>query len=864
MQIGMETNDIIYTGLGRAVNDIEAPDGELSISHNIIRDNGSMRPIWIPEECISLEDGETMVFLHRTADHKKNYVVRTGGNLMFFSEDNPERMYIMDVGNGEISVTSIGNTLLVVTSSGLDYVLFKESEYKVLGKKPPIADISFLLNGDKVTTTQEKVSLPDEIPSLTSGETVKLTDNNIEALTTKVQSHVNKFIAEEAEKGNFTSSFFVRWAYVMLGQTYMASAPILMRINEGMFPLVKYIADGTKAMNIYMEAYRAKLMCSFGDITSLLEDWKDIISGVEVYVSSPITRYDQNADVEGVSMKASDTISYSVMDLPIEVDGVDEGIYAKRILSTGSPYLTGIHKDKDAYYSQFVDTSLFYLVRTFKFDELDKWSYVLNGSLQNLEALPALPSDGYQEFDTYIPEGVFVYNGRLNLYGVKEKKHPFKVGQLVQYTNGYDTSGIETEKTYAYKVRFVITSGQSIEITSNENSYLYEEPTYLFYPDNGVDKAVIERVADGMRQTVTVSMKTHPYLQGSYWFNNFEALQWKTATEALSATDGIVNEPNKIYTSEVNNPFIFPLGGINTVGTGDIVGISTITKALSQGQFGQFPLYVFSTDGIWAMEVSGEGLYSSVKPVSRDVCINGKSITQTDNAVLFVSDKGVMMIDGSEVAPMSDMMNGRSFDASSVEMLGDVMDNEGIPSSLKGKHDFMDYARGASMAYDYPNSRVLLYKKGEDFCYVYSLTSGTWATVSLSVDGSVNAYPDTYIQTGNALRNLSERIGYDDEKKIKTLMVSRPVKMGDDGYKTIYQMINRGVLDRSKGALLLWGSHDGEHYTLVADATGNRIYGTGGTAYRYYRIGVVGEMPVGESVSMTSLAVRRKYSNKLR
>jgi hypothetical protein len=325
-----------------------------------------------------------------------------------------------------------------------------------------------------------------------------------------------------------------------------------------------------------------------------------------------------------------------------------------------------------------------------------------------------------------------------------------------------------------------------------------------------------------------------------------------------------VNEHNKIYTSEVNNPFIFPLGGINTIGTGDIVGISTITKALSQGQFGQFPLYVFTTDGLWAMEVGSDGLYSSIKPLSRDVCINGNSITQTDNAVLFVSDKGMMMIDGSNTSCISEMMDGRSFDASSLNMLNHVMHMEGIPSGLEGKHDFMEYARDASMAYDYPNGRVLLYNKGEEYCYVYSLTSGTWATVSLSVDGSVNAYPDTYIQTGKTLRNLSDRIDYDSEDKIKTLMVTRPIKLGDDGYKTIYQMINRGVLDRSKGALLLWGSHDGEHYSLVADATGNRIYRTGGTAYRYYRIGVVGEMPVGESVSMTSLAVRRKYSNKLR
>ena len=45
----MERKNIIYTGIGRAISDLDSPDGELSMSHNIIRDNESMRPIWIDE-----------------------------------------------------------------------------------------------------------------------------------------------------------------------------------------------------------------------------------------------------------------------------------------------------------------------------------------------------------------------------------------------------------------------------------------------------------------------------------------------------------------------------------------------------------------------------------------------------------------------------------------------------------------------------------------------------------------------------------------------------------------------------------------------------------------------------------------------
>ena len=60
----------------------------------------------------------------------------------------------------------------------------------------------------------------------------------------------------------------------------------------------------------------------------------------------------------------------------------------------------------------------------------------------------------------------------------------------------------------------------------------------------------------------------------------------------------IIDLPNKIYTSEINNPFHFPVLGINTIGTGTILGISSAVKALSEGQFGQFPLYAFTSEGV--------------------------------------------------------------------------------------------------------------------------------------------------------------------------------------------------------------------------------------------------------------------------
>ena len=79
------------------------------------------------------------------------------------------------------------------------------------------------------------------------------------------------------------------------------------------------------------------------------------------------------------------------------------------------------------------------------------------------------------------------------------------------------------------------------------------------------------------------------------------------------------NLSNEVWVSEVNNPFVFNAQGVNTVGNGTIIGVVSNTRAISQGQFGQFPLFCFTSDGIWMLQTSSEGIYSASSPISREV-----------------------------------------------------------------------------------------------------------------------------------------------------------------------------------------------------------------------------------------------------
>lgn len=879
----MERKNIIYTGIGRAISDLDSPDGELSMSHNIIRDNESMRPIWIDEGMTSLGDGEKLVYIHRTPDYK-NFIVLRDGSLYFFTEDNSSRRFVASVDPNNLQISGIGNTLVLTTSEGLHYVLYKEEYYKDLGNRPPETAIRFSLQS---TLMESEVGFTmDSITTVDQGNVVTVEDADIQDASDMELAAVNKLISDATNENRIVYPCFVRYAYRMYdGTSYiMQSSPVLLVPNTDIAPVV--VNDFTEGE--FGDNWKAKVMASkvlFLVLNEEVSEWSDIIQSIDIFMSEQIsTRNIYSKTTQIVRLSSTDaarSLNYGWFTWPTMPTGQPNSFMDVVGGMDGKEDYTSILYDDSMKRKDFMqvvrNTSNFYKVRSIALDNMqsDIARYLFedeeeasSGSGANLSSIvfgERLPDD-YQTHDTFIARSMFAYNGRLNISGVKRRLF-----------DGYDANAMvpdlfDTGNFHYYTIYTHIKKDGNEIVVKNKVSWFNSFwPLYLFYPDKDAYRMTIVEgldVADGSELVsgYVVELTSHPYLNGAVYFNNLKVAPraMNRRLQAPYATSSIVDLSNKVYTSEINNPYYFPLEGINTVGVGEIKGLASVTKALSQGQFGQFPLYVFSTDGVWAMEVGDNGLYTTIKPISRDVCINGKSITQTDNAVLFVSDKGVMLIDGSNVSCISEMMNGRSFDVSSVSMLSDVLSKENIPTGLYSIHDFMDYAKDAGMAYDYSNNRVLLYKEGADYSYVFSMNSGTWATCGQSVDGSVTDYPDAYIQTGKSLRNLSKRVDYDNKTEISTLIITRPVKFDDDGYKTIYELVNHGHMDRKKGAILLWGSHDGLTYTLIADSVGNRLYRTGGSGYRYYRLGIVGKMNVGDSVTFTSSVFRRKYDNRLR
>jgi hypothetical protein len=271
--------------------------------------------------------------------------------------------------------------------------------------------------------------------------------------------------------------------------------------------------------------------------------------------------------------------------------------------------------------------------------------------------------------------------------------------------------------------------------------------------------------------------------------------------------------------------------------------MSSITQALSQGQFGQYPLLVFSESGIWSASLNNEGYFTAVHPMSREVCNNTQSITQTDGAVFFVSKKGLMVVVGGDVKCVSEQLDGKASDP------------------------FADYAKDCFIAYDYRDSLLWIFNNNRssnpEYCYIYSIKTGTFGKFKFSqhVTDVVNDYPDYLLQNGSGgnLLSLTGRtnINLDDADDYSGLMITRPMKLENGlALKSIMQIRNISYMEGSM-TLRIFASNNLNDWV--------ELHSLRGMPWKYYRFRYdLSDMKATDRFGGSVLITQERRTNKLR
>lgn len=875
-------NEINYSGLSANGSPYTSPDGSLSLAFNCINEDGALSPILEPFELFPL-DSPTMSCLYaHTVDSVRHFILLETNaaygqsvQLLYVTEGVTGYTHFNHTPNFKevYNVNSIGNVLTVLSDIGISYFLWTGSGYDYIGEHLPELDLSFSLNPYEDFNSEVFSVEPDG--GISQNETAANPGfaEQWQMVRTAMHAAANSLIAKISKEHYFTFPFFIRYAYRLFdGSVTMQSAPILLVPSFDCISLDMGWVDRVTGSDkpFYAKAAKVKasagvysIVCKIIGSTIQLKNWKNIISSIDFFISPQFHTYDSNADIS-----------------------VPDAISGRLPRRNVAPDIVG--------------NSNFYLIKSISIDELLS-TYSSQSSFEikpdfsvnndNIVVRETLPDD-YNSHNTLYPRLQHVFNSRLNIAAIKER-----------FYRGYSPASLYSTNL-EYKV---VEASYNVHIQSNQGEWTltptlsknllvddYNNVLWFFYPNIRAKYVVfhIKQYEDNgdavYDEYQKYYLKPHSLLNGSYFFlydNTAESTKVSrpAPTEILSrsvedsvfeVTDApVVSEnecmvqPNSIYTSEVNNPFAFPLLGINSIGSGEIVGITSATKALSQGQFGQFPLYAFCSDGVWALEPSADGSFTTKQAVSRDVCTNTASITQLDSSVAFATARGIMLLKGSQCECISiDLGTESSFRAYVLgEVSFDKLINEAgfnLTSDEINVIPFPEYAANCQLVFDYIHQRIFIFSNSALYCYVYSLKSKLWGMFFASdMKHRINSYTDALVMKGDKVVNLSQP-GNDAQQ---ILVVTNPINLSSpDVLKTIRTIAQRGYFKRENIQQILYGSRDLIHWHTISSSTNEFLRGWRGTPYKFFRIAFTARLERGESVSGCQVLYEQRYTNRIR
>lgn len=871
--------EIKYNGFSASPSDYECLDGDLATIIGLVPQQGTLKPIAPPKTILTLDAGQKVVAIHTTSAFT-HYIIQDSNNKIYWRDSKGNTTILLnDFGSTKIiQITAIGNTLVTLCDNALQYFLWKteDSSYIFLGDRIPECPISFGLQLQ--TYTSAAIPLSYNL----SGIYHPFNDSDKENITSSVLAQVNKMIAERTANGEFMYPFFVRYAYRLFnGSLSHHSAPILMVPTTRCNPIAPadrsvgtdYVTN--TSAQIIVSGVAASLdykpLISDENLTTL-NKWGDIVKSIDIFISAPIYTYDMSGEIEKF-------IDNNVSNYAL---GKNRGAsYYQNISFSdlfGSANFNAISLQLPTFTDEQISEKVancgtFYFLSSIELEDLPKARTALKidkGSLGSLVTHEVM-TDDYQTHETKQASFGFAYNSRLNIANVIRNLFkgydPASILCYLDYSDGTTPLGQPHIYTHINGDEFyMIDSKSTIDIAQDLTNMLY-----FFYPDSSAKAMTIRTKGTSGDSDICqkINLAPHSALNGAAYFRGFHTTEVNTtwtvpAGAFIGNSTPIISAKNKIYTSEINNPFYFPLLGINSIGMGEVLGISTAAKALSEGQFGQFPLYAFTTDGVWALEVSATGAYSSRQPITRDVCISQNSITQIDNAVLFVTDRGIMLLSGSQSICISDILdNEEVFPITNLIYHSQLLNSAGVSSETANIAPFKKYIDDCRMLYDYINQRIIVYNSQYRYAYVYSLESKAWGMMPSNIASGVNAYPEALATLHGG--NLVDFSHTESTEGFKGIILTRPIKLDEPNtLKTITTVIQRGIFQKEHVKTAIYGSRDLNNWLFIASSKNHYLRGFRGTSYKYFRIAIVCDLDHDESLWGCTIQYTAKQTNQPR
>ncbi len=725
---------------------------------------------------------------------------------------------------------------------------------------------------------------------------------------TNIWDDVSRVLAKMRAAGEFAAPFLLRYALRLYDGSYIhTSAPILCGAGYSADWVKVWldstyksgrIVDGEWSLDGDPDYYGYALRCQLTNhfIVRLKGSfdagaWKDLVQSIDFFASTPI--YAPGRGVEMARMDAALRIAFKGME---NAEG-----FRDELLSKGN----------------------FYLVKSVDVNDARSMSELTGGRMQlynsdmvSGDLLPVQKSlpDAYRDGNVHVPlNGVLAFNGRTVLAGAKERlttgasllnglqtdgstrnsdvgyyfRYKIVVDGAAHYVCSRNRRGVigailpgffATDNPILDKYRYQLFNGES---RSGVTNYYGAIPySLLCYPDSRCVSVEVCRTGTTVPQGKVIPMMKHPALECAYaWLGHgvslASALQFSDWDDVIYSTaeNGMVPLPSKLLASEAENPFLFRASGIISFGD-EVIAAAATSVPLSEGQYGQFPLYVFTGGGIRTLETGSDGTFTSKSAqagLARHIALKG-TVMGMEQAVVFTTEKGVMLLSGGTVQCISEVMNGRHRGVDDGIVAGTSTVSDRLAGTAWGKllassgagEVFMQYMVDAVPAYDQKGGRLIFIKPEADYQYVYRIDRRTWHKAVIdNLEKPVNSFPECLVPDLDAnLYDLSTVLDAasvltDTGHSVRGVIATRPFDLDNPDVRKVIRNIRvRGQFNRENVKYLLLGSMDGISWRLLTSLRGG--------SYKMFRLVLLTDLAPTERISWVDVDYETRMTNRLR
>ena len=834
----MEKKIVTFKGITNVPDDGLNEAGDMSVLLNMRHKGGELVPCQPPMPN-DLEMGKIRQALYH-ANSTLWLVLDENGVLQEWSSSQNKRLKVENVSSFSI----MGNMVIISFENKVEYAIWKEDKYLLLGGLPEVPIL--YCNNYNVQQIREEVNLG-------SGKD----DPDSTDYDWRFQKGaIDKTLASIYQIKGYVDRAWFRVGIKMFDGSYLAIGDIReltaypnMASKDANGIVKEKIAGAQKLWGSYGNTAYTELDYFVPEfqISERLNDWKDVIASIDLFSTGSITSFAAgflNKEDTGFNVPA----------------GIE--VYKTRTAMQMKEAMLNAEFHKVAEYD--VNGEL-----TWSVEETSPSMIAVQPTLSDVSVHHVIPKETYY------------YNARLHTGDFKEV-----------YFKGYSSpttfkSGLVPTKDKPWTVYVHINTENGVMIVKRKDGPMFDDTEdvykhmyYFSYPDSRAFK--MEIFQNGKKQSLALS--PHPTRNEAYnlkivtvevELSNYGLVEipviyegeWTTSYGEPTERNGIERK-NTLKVSAVDNPFYFPTAQTYKF-EGEIKGLASNAEAISTGQFGQYPLFVFTDTGIWAMSVdtSGQGAYTTQSPFSREVCSG--AICPVSGGVVFSTDKGVMAISGGQVADLSAVLDGFEVDffEENATLWEAIFEKAG--KEVVNPVHIREYIKGAVIAYNYLYNEIIVSNKAFKYSYVYSLTNQVWSVIDTVFDLTTNKYPELVVfdKTG-AMYTFA-----DGEAQNKVVAITRPFTMGSLDFKRIRQA---GLRTTYKGSLnfYLLGSVDGAEFKCITGKEAAEVKGESGEVktrrdlitamsrskqYKYFVIAVAGN--IEGRVSMAELLVDMGFAN---